>query len=140
MYWTLKVILVGPALILRHYCFTNIICIFGPVVIDLQTKIIHLMSIDEAAEELDVAVLGQLAEVAVRHVAVLVVALHPATAARRVLRVHPFMTSTLNTTSSSHLSTILPKSGTVAVGPFLSNDVYKIFWFFDPLPPLSAFV
>ena len=24
-------------------------------------------------------------------------------------------------------------------GPYL-NDVYKIFWFFDPLPPLSAIV
>ena len=42
----------------------------------------HLVSVDEAAEELDVAVLGQLAEVAVRHVAVLVVALHAAPAAR----------------------------------------------------------
>ena len=43
---------------------------------------IHLVSVDEAAEEIDVAVLGQLAEVAVRHVAVLVVALDAAPAAR----------------------------------------------------------
>ena len=42
----------------------------------------HLVSVDEAAEEIDVAVLGHLAEVSVRHVAVLVVALHAATAAR----------------------------------------------------------
>ena len=56
----------------------------------------HLVSVDKAAEELDVAVLGQLAEVAVRHVAVLVVALHAAPAARRVLKVVLLMTSRLN--------------------------------------------